>query len=224
MKKNNVFIICVIIMATILIGCKKGIIDIGLPQNRSLVECTINGNKVRSGANDIVTELLNPLKSMYFYYNDKDTFTFQITRKAGIYIYVRFSSLPDIGRKYYFKEPTGNYTISPDVSQPDVCIAGIEVFPHLYELTDTLQLPPTLRKAQLTIMSNIPHNGSIEFSEIDLVNRNIFGKFEFDTEAISSVQGIQFNWSVKQGVFEGYHLTQKKTEYTLGFSEHITYK
>lgn len=213
-----------IVMLSTLTSCKKDLNEILFPKNKSFVECMVDGRRIYGEG------LRNPFEPQTTfhmnYYNDKDAFTFNIaknihsedkTKSYNIMISVCMNSLPDIGKRMYFRESVDNDIVYE--FEDNSFIATIESYPYLYECTDTLKLPEPIRKKRLSIRTT-KAEGYIEFTKLDVAGGYISGKFEFEAEATSKIiDGVIIKTSVKQGTFEGYKLERSKTFYTPGLPE-----
>ncbi|WP_052332499.1 hypothetical protein [Bacteroides neonati] len=211
----------------VLTSCKKDLFEILFPKNKSFVECMVNGERAYGEG------LRGPFEPyvnfhMNYYYNKKDTFTFNIekyifledNKRYLISLSVCRKSLPAIGEKMYFSKNV--YSNKDYMFEDNSFIAAIESYPYLYECTDTLKLPESIRKKRLSIRTTKATDGYIEFTKLDIVNGHIYGKFEFAAEATSEIiDGVIIASSVKQGHFEGYHLECDKTFYQAGLPEII---
>lgn len=229
MKQINIILIWSYLIIFLFTSCKKNIIEI-FPPNKSFVECVINGQKVRGeGIKNLFEQVDNA--HMNYYYNDKDTFTFNIDKIVGvssvekdkrnynICISVCLNTLPVLGRKYHLSE-YGNKQI-PYEFIDNSFLAKINLFPYIYEYADTLDLPKEIRKKQLSIVTD-KADGYIEFTKIDVENRNISGKFEFEAEATSKyLPNVLIKLFVKEGIFEGYHLPYNKIFYSSELPETV---
>lgn len=222
MGKTIFIIIIILLSVTGFWGCDKDIF-----KSKSFVECRINGAYAKGEG---LRGMFEPPSSfhMNYSYNEKDTFTFNIAKQISddnhksynLMISISQSTLPEIGKKYYFRQRVNNDTASVFIE--DFCVATIESYPYLYECgADTSLLPKEIRKKKIAIRTN-KANGFIEFTHLDIVNGTIHGNFEFEAEGAGRlIPEASSKLLVSKGHFEGYKLERDRTFYVAGLSDYL---
>lgn len=207
-------------------SCKK---DIGesLFENKSYVECNINGKYARGEGLRKMFEAPTSFHMNYSYYDD-GSFTFNIAKgindKEGgnyrIYISVTQDKLPQLNEKYYFKEKIDNN--GPFDFEDKCYIASIEVIPYLYQCSDTTLIPESIRKKKIILKTDVVKEGHIEFTKIDIDKGEISGVFRFEAEVTSKrIPQASYKASITEGKFEGFNIERNRTFYTSGLFDYI---
>lgn len=210
----------VILILISLSACKKDLME-WLFDDGSFIECNVNGTYAKKEGT-VNSMFENPELYMHYFYNGKDTFSFNLSKKVianhkayEITLFFSKNSLPVIGEAYQFREKLDNDSFYGYRDQFYAAAVRANLF--FYECADTTLLPVDIRKKKIMLRTNIVTEGSLTFTKVDVEKGDINGLFQFEAKGISKrVPAASFEVSVTNGRFECYGVTLSRSAFGYG--------
>ena len=221
MKRKILFIIMAVMITLGLSSCKKDFME-RLLDDGTFVECNVNGvfAKEKGQRNSILED---PELYMSYFYNNRDTFTFRVSRRVlgennqayDIALAVAKTFLPVVGKQYDLQGIVDNerlpHVFHDSGYQDGFSFASVGIEPYIYEYADTALLPVDVRKRRIMLRTNVVLKGSITFTKLDIENGDINGVFEYEAQGTSTrVPAISYEMSITNGQFECHGMTRSK--------------